>query len=336
MKIILTEEQIKRVISEKLGDMMNVHPIYHYTTSFGARQIIDTDTLLGSGDGDAWDDEKVKSSKHNKYVSFTRNRNLDLSKQTLGIGTGNLDMEIDDNEVVLDVIFVINRDKLKTRYKIEPFSYDSMLGTYDRKDNGDENEDDERPVYNQKDKELEERVLIDRISPLRPYVMDIIYTGPDKILKKKIKEYLGQPTYVGKPRVQFEKYTQWVYPSGDELKKIYLDAKEYYRNFKEFVSEVRDAKIMKVDDFNDEFIMGRTHANTQRKLSNKFSGQKETIISIFDKFKNNQKIPLPVVVVFESGNRTIVSGNMIMDISFQLGIEPKILLIKSEFDDEED
>ena len=322
---------------DSLKDMVNNNPIYHYTTLQSARKIIDSDTLLGGGDN-TFKDEKLKNSKHGKYISFTRDRNLDLTKQNFGIGGGTIDPDLDDTELVVDVIFVINRDKLKTRYKLEPFSFDSMVGHYeynDTEDYGDDEEDFDRVGYTEKDKEKEERVLIDKITPLRPYIMDIIYNGPDKNLKKRIKEYLGEPSYVGKPRVDFEKYNNWVSPSGDELKNIYVgDAREYFKSFKEFVTQYNESRVVRIDKFGDQYIDGRTQTNTQRKLFNKFPDKKQEILSLFDKFNNKQKITAPIVVVFESGERVVVSGNIVMDVAFQLGIEPKVIIVKSNMEEE--
>ena len=78
---------------------------------------------------------------------------------------------------MLDVIFVVDLDKLKTRYKVVPFDYSSL---------------DKEFVRVSKNKELEERVLTDVIYPLRPYVIDIIYKGDDVNVMAIIKEYLGR------------------------------------------------------------------------------------------------------------------------------------------------
>lgn len=336
MNIILTEEQIKRVLSEKLEDMINVHPIYHYTTSQSAKKIIDSDMLLGSDDSGAWDDEKLKSSKHGKYISFTRDRNFDLTKHTYGIGGNVIDQDLDDMELSIDVVFVINRDKLKTRYKLEPFSYEAMVGVYD--DYEDDESDEILNDYNQKDKEKEERVLIDKIAPLRPYVMDIIYNGPDEILKAKIKKYLGKPSYIGKPRVRFEKFNNWVSPSADDIKRSYYGdsvpnnegAHEYFDSMAKYTKALKEARIIKIEKFGDEYINGRTQLKTQRKLINKFPDKKDMILSLYERFNNNEPVTIPIIVVSESGDRFIVTGNIVMDIAFQLGIEPRVLFVKTD------
>jgi FlaA1/EpsC-like NDP-sugar epimerase len=55
----------------------------------------------------------------------------------------------------------------------------------------------------------------------------------------------------------------------------------------------------------------------------------ETLKAIYDGFKNNQPMDLPIVIEFKDGYKRIFSGNTRMDIAFQLGINPKVLLIKS-------
>ena len=37
----------------------------------------------------------------------------------------------------------------------------------------------------------------------------------------------------------------------------------------------------------------------------------------------------PIVIEFSNGSKRVFSGNTRMDIAFQLGINPKVLLIKS-------
>jgi hypothetical protein len=170
--------------------------------------------------------------------------------------------------------------------------------------------------------------------------MDIIYNGPDEILKAKIKKYLGKPSYIGKPRVQFEKFNNWVSPSTDEIKRSYYGesvpnnegAHEYFDSLGKYTKSLKDARVIKIDKFGDGYIGGRTHANTQRKLFNKFPDKKQEIMSLYEKMNNNESVFIPIVVVFESGDRVIVSGNIVMDIAFQLGIEPKVLLVYSDME----
>jgi disulfide oxidoreductase YuzD len=74
----------------------------------------------------------------------------------------------------LDVILVLDRNKLKTRYKLEPFNYNSI---------------DADDFYKTKNKELEERVLNQKIYPVSNYLIDIIYKGSNPEIKEMLERY---------------------------------------------------------------------------------------------------------------------------------------------------
>jgi hypothetical protein len=78
---------------------------------------------------------------------------------------------------------VVDRNKLKTKYKIEPFNYE-IIGDRDYRNKGVQ-----LPKWmkrRKKNPEMEERVFTDKIYPLHKYLIDIIYTGDDP----EIQEYL--------------------------------------------------------------------------------------------------------------------------------------------------
>jgi hypothetical protein len=365
--------KLQNILFEALSDMANIQPIYHYTTSYAAHKIIDSDTLLGRDPDVGYYDKQLDRAKKKAAISFTRNRNMDLRQS---LDWGNLDGDVDDNELVFDVVFVINRDKLRTKYKLEPFSFDysmmheevtdkeekidfdnmdfnrymndpeykkAFFDYYSKNNKADDGEDDyEEPPY-QKDTEFEERVIIDKITPLRPYVMNIIYNGPDELLKKKIKKYLGKPTYVGKPRIDYDKtFKNWAYPSTEEFKTIFNEkGKEYFRNFKEFMQAVRDGRIIRFPKEHDKYTDGRTSIGSKRKLMDyvKNNPQKYTVEgveAIYTAYKKGDKVELPVMVVFEMGERLMLSGNVVMDAAYHSKITPRILLIKSSAEYEEE
>lgn len=375
--------KLQNILFEALSDMANIQPIYHYTTSDAAHKIIDTDTLLGRDPDVGFYDEKLGRAKKKAAISFTRNRNMDLRQS---LDWGNTQDDVDDSELVFDVVFVINRDKLKTRYKLEPFSFNYSMEKMTesvrdelekidysnvdmrrlvsdpeyaaeflrqnqsavdaiKKSSEDWTDEDEEEFRRNKgkDTEYEERVIIDKITPLRPYVMDIIYTGPDELLKKKIKKYLGKPTYVGKPRIDYEKSTfnNWVYPTPEELKEMYNnEGNEYFKNFKEFMQSVREGRIIKLDS---SYINGASIKNKKQLLdyvrNNPSSGYTvEGVEAIYNKYKKGEKMPLPVMVIFEMGERELISDLVSLVATKHLKITPKILLIKTtkeyEYDEE--
>lgn len=376
--------KLQNILFEALSDMANIQPIYHYTTSDAAHMIIDSDTLIGRDPDVGFYDEHLARAKKKAAISFTRERNMDLTKS---MNWGNTNDDVGEDELVFDVVFVINRDKLKTKYKLEPFSFDYSMEKvsesisdelqkidYTNVDMGrllsdpeyrdafinqnqdavnaikqgeidfDNDWDEEEYRRNKgKDTEYEERVIIDKITPLRPYVMDIIYNGPDELLKKKIKKYLGKPTYVGKPRIDYEKsFNNWVYPTPEEFKEIFNDeGKLYFKNFKEFMQAVREGRIIRLDGG----YVNSGKIKTKKQLldyirNNPSTGYTvEGAEDVFNRYKKGEKMPLPVMVIFEMGEREFISDTIRLIVTKFLKFAPKVLLIKTtkkyEYDDED-
>ena len=169
--------KLKDVLLEKLRDMVP-SPIYHHTTEERAISIMDSNTLIGTKPFDEIInlDPTLKHSKHKMMVSFTRDKNF--------IPDGSIGNSGDGPRVKPDtmkVIFVADRNRLKTRYRVVPFDYSTLA---------DRAWMDPIP-RSRKNPEVEERVLTDRIYPLRQYITNIIYTGNNPEIQKKIDQYLS-------------------------------------------------------------------------------------------------------------------------------------------------
>jgi disulfide oxidoreductase YuzD len=170
------QEQISRiqsmmgVISEKLEDIQGT-PLYHKTSTSRGIDIINLDSLRGTLPSDYYLtlDKRLANTRTQRAISFTRDKGW-VPNQTIGVG---LDSPIEDSNIT----FVLDKDKLKTKYRVEPFNYDAIDPTHEYKD---------------KSKELEERVLTDEIYPLRKYVIDIIYTGDNPEVQEIIDGYLNR------------------------------------------------------------------------------------------------------------------------------------------------
>ena len=176
-KINESKLSFENVLTEKLRDMVSI-PIYHHTTEERALGIMNSNMLKGSKQYEEVMnlDRTLKQSKHKTMVSFTRDKNF--------IPDGSIGNSGDGPRIkpdMLNVIFVADRSRLKSRYRVVPFDY----GTIANKAWMD-------PVpRTHKNPEVEERVLTDRIYPLRQYLTNIIYTGQDPEVQKKIDEYLS-------------------------------------------------------------------------------------------------------------------------------------------------
>lgn len=162
---------VRNLINERLGEIEGT-PLYHFTSTPRAIKIIMNNALKAGSNvsGDYLDiDKRLANSKDQKAISFSRDKNMEPDA-SLGMGSDEI---LEDN----DVIFVLDRDRLKTKYKVEPFDYDGV-----------------DPYYTSKGKnpEREERVLSAEIKPLSFYVTDIIYKGNNKEVQKLIDWYLDK------------------------------------------------------------------------------------------------------------------------------------------------
>ena len=169
--------KLQDILLEKLRDMVSV-PIYHHTTEERALGIMNGNMLVGSKQYEEVMnlDRTLKQSKHKTMVSFTRDKNF-IPDGSIGNSSNGPRIKPD----MLNVIFVADRSRLKSRYRVVPFDY----GTIANKAWMD-------PVpRSRKNPEVEERVLTDRIYPLRQYLTNIIYTGNNPEVQKKIDEYLS-------------------------------------------------------------------------------------------------------------------------------------------------
>jgi hypothetical protein len=173
------QEQISRmksmmgVISEKLEDIQGT-PLYHKTSTHNGIDIIESDSLRGNWASDEYlrKDKRLANTKTQMSISFTRDKNWQPDSTIGGwIESGITPLEDPG------MTFVVDRDKLKTKYKIEPFNYQGI---------------EPNSEYKEKFNELEERVMTNEIYPLHKYVIDIIYTGGYPKVQEIIDNYLNR------------------------------------------------------------------------------------------------------------------------------------------------
>ena len=137
-------------------------------------------------------------------------------------------------------------------------------------------------------------------------------------------------------------FDNWVVPPLDKLKLEYhiehqLKGHQFFESERDFLKSVKQGVIIDVTPAIDCKINYRSRTNTYDELINlirsyrsypKFRNEK-TVDKIYDGFKNNSKMELPIIIEFPDGSMRIFSGNTRLDVAFQLGIIPKALLIQS-------
>jgi hypothetical protein len=149
--------------------------LYHFTTESNALQILDSDTLLASKPDEYYLelDKRLGASKHKSAISLTRDNKLNPSGMNLANKPQDEDPQEWSNNI--NVKFVLDSDKIKHRYKIEPFNYDAL--------------DKYHGIPVTKNKEAEERVMTDKIPNLHRYIINIEYRGNNPKIKQAIDQY---------------------------------------------------------------------------------------------------------------------------------------------------
>ncbi len=181
------QENIQRIkemmnLNENLEDIQGT-PLYHKTSTNRGLDIINSDSLRGVLPSEEYlkFDDELRNTKKQRAISFTRDKNWEPDR-SIGMG---IDSPIEDK----DIAFVVDSNKLKTKYKLVPFDY-AVIGDRQFKSRGIELP--KEYIRQQKNTEREERVLTDEIYPLHKYVIDIIYTGDNPEVQQIIDSYLNR------------------------------------------------------------------------------------------------------------------------------------------------
>lgn len=142
---------------------------------------------------------------------------------------------------------------------------------------------------------------------------------------------------------EITEFSNWKMPSLSQLKQEFkieqeMKGNEFWDSEEEFLNAVKNGKIVTITPSKDQNINYRSGTESYEELLNLIRGYKsypefrneETLKAIYDGFKENKAMDYPIIIEDAKGNRRIFSGNTRMDIAFQLGINPKVLLIKGE------
>jgi hypothetical protein len=142
---------------------------------------------------------------------------------------------------------------------------------------------------------------------------------------------------------EITQFSNWKMPSQSNLKQEFkieqeMKGNKFWDTEEEFLNVIKNGKIITIDSNEDQDIDYRSGTTSYEELLNLIQSYKsypefrneKTLKAIYDGFKNNQPMDLPIVIEFEDGAKRVFSGNTRMDVAFQLGINPKVLLVKSK------
>jgi hypothetical protein len=142
---------------------------------------------------------------------------------------------------------------------------------------------------------------------------------------------------------EITQFSNWKTPSLSQLKqefKIEQEMKDnkFWKDEEAFLNAVKNGKIVTISPSEDQDIDYRSGTTSYEELLDLIQSYKsypefrneKTLKSIYDGFKNNQAMDYPIIIEDENRYKRVFSGNTRMDIAFQLGINPKVLLVKGE------
>lgn len=137
-------------------------------------------------------------------------------------------------------------------------------------------------------------------------------------------------------------FRNWIVPPDDILKREFhveheLKDLNLFQSEKQFMDAVKKADIVTVNPEMDFTIANRSRTKTFQTLVDLIKTyasypqyrNEQTLQSIYDGFRNKRPMEYPIVVQAEDRDMAIFSGNTRMDVAFQLGIYPRVLLVKT-------
>jgi len=138
-------------------------------------------------------------------------------------------------------------------------------------------------------------------------------------------------------------FNNWKMPSLAQLKQEYkvehdLKGNEFFESEDDFLNAVEQGQIVEITPAEDQSIEYRSGTTSQKELLDLIRSYRsypkyrneDTIQALYDGFKENKPMDLPIVIEFADGSKRILAGNTRMDVAFQLGINPKVLLVQSK------
>jgi hypothetical protein len=138
-------------------------------------------------------------------------------------------------------------------------------------------------------------------------------------------------------------YSSWVKPSVDSLKKEFkieheLKGHDFFDSEEEFLEAALKAQVVTITPSEDARIAYRSRTESKEELLSLIKSYRsypkyrneETLENLYTRFEQNKPMDMPIVIEFSNGRKRVFAGNTRMDIAFQLGINPEVLIVKSK------
>ena len=134
---------------------------------------------------------------------------------------------------------------------------------------------------------------------------------------------------------------KWIVPDKKTLKREYMVEVEFkgmeylFDGVRDFLDRISDGEIMKLSKSVDRKIAYRSHTKTYESLVGLLQSYRSwpefrnynTVDNLYNIMENGGTMDMPLVLRGPSGRMRVLAGNTRLDVAFQVGITPKILII---------
>lgn len=132
----------------------------------------------------------------------------------------------------------------------------------------------------------------------------------------------------------------WIKPSLESLKQefhveVVLKGNKFFDSEEDFLSAAEQGEVMTLTPETDRQIAYRSRTRSRAQLLNLIRGYRsypefrneKTIDNLYNRIGSNQEMTMPIVIRFPNGSMRVLAGNTRLDVAFQLGREPQVLVL---------
>lgn len=132
----------------------------------------------------------------------------------------------------------------------------------------------------------------------------------------------------------------WIRPSLDNLKQEYhvevvLKGNNFFDSEQQFLDAAADGEVLTINADTDSKIAYRSRTKSKQELLQLIRGYRsypefrneKTIENLYNRIGAGESMTMPLVVRYSDGKMRVLAGNTRMDVAFQLGVNPQVLVI---------
>jgi len=137
-------------------------------------------------------------------------------------------------------------------------------------------------------------------------------------------------------------YNSWIIPDDDTLRREFkvehqFHKRNYFNSIDEFLEAVKNSSTMIVTPDINSRIRNRSNTKSPEQLLRLIKcyasypqyRNEDTLKTLYTRIQTNKPLDMPIVLQRPNGTLRVFSGNTRMDVAFQLGVNPHVLLVKS-------